>query len=136
MTVLRFLCVHNLAPTSAGVCDPLRRVLLCVSHFLFFCTRALWQAARIIEALWEPQHHFVVHVDAKSESEATYAALADFAAAFANRTASGSNVHVLGDEYVGAQPTHAPTHAPLCKTHRHPFFHVRAATQDQPYFAA
>jgi hypothetical protein len=68
--------------------------------YLLLIHEQAFQTVRLIESLWEPQHHFVVHVDAKYASAETHAELT---AALARRRAAdparGANVHLLGDEY-------------------------------------
>ena len=55
------------------------------------------QVERIVDALWEPQHHFLVHVDMKPASENTLVALKAFVRRA--RAAGRTNVHLMADEF-------------------------------------
>jgi len=68
--------------------------------YLLLVHEQAFQTLRLIESLWEPQHHFLIHMDAKNASAETYAHLK---AALSQRAeldpTKGGNVHLLADEY-------------------------------------
>lgn len=68
--------------------------------YLLLVHEQAFQTLRLIESLWEPQHHFVIHVDAKNASAETYAQLKY---ALSQRRhldpPRGGNAHLLADEY-------------------------------------
>lgn len=67
--------------------------------YLLLAHEQAFQAVRLIESLWEPQHHFLVHVDAKNASQHTHAELALALAKMRAADPAKANVHLLGDEY-------------------------------------
>uniref|UniRef100_A0A7S2AW29 protein xylosyltransferase n=1 Tax=Octactis speculum TaxID=3111310 RepID=A0A7S2AW29_9STRA len=56
--------------------------------YLLLMHEEAYQAIRLIEALQEPQHNFVIHVDGKAASNETYYQMMDYAASY-------SNVHMI-----------------------------------------